>query len=191
MKKDIKKLISERTRYLFYKDLMLEQISGDDFVQAIQLVVQSQRPGDGQTDARNEIQNPRSAAGALASEFKDKNLASKIAGTVSNKEMDEQAVKSVLQLLFQQIRNMPDSGKIGLLDQYFNLDDNILAALDEELAQDIIDELEDILRSSPGAIPTGNPAQPVDIQTTLPILRDIFQQILASKTGLLPAGFGE
>ena len=154
-------------------------------------MVQSQRPGDGQTDARNEIQNPRSAAGALASEFKDKNLASKIAGTVSNKEMDEQAVKSVLQLLFQQIRNMPDSGKIGLLDQYFNLDDNILAALDEELAQDIIDELEDILRSSPGAIPTGNPAQPVDIQTTLPILRDIFQQILASKTGLLPAGFGE
>ena len=71
----------------------------------------------------------------------------------------------------------------SLADRVYNLDDNILDTLDDQTVNEIMAELQQVMRSA-----NAMPGAPLEM--TLPMIRDIFMQILYQKTGLAPAPMG-
>ena len=80
-------------------------------------------------------------------------------------------------------KDRPDTGKMNIFDQFFNLDDNILSALDDKTINEIMMELDRVMKGA-GVAPG------VPLEMSLPMIRDIFAQILYQKTGLAPAPMG-
>lgn len=156
---------------------MLEQFTGDHLVAALQAVIQSR------TDAsvKNQMRSPKTPEMMLAKELSDLGLDSQLYNTLKNKELEPNLINQALKLIFKKVKDRPDAGKLGVFDQFFNLDDNILAVLDEETINEIMIELEGIMNNAMVA-----PGAPIDM--TLPMIRDIFMQVLQQKTGLVPMG---
>ena len=168
-KKKIKQIIREEI-----SGVLLEQFTGDHLIAAVQAVEQSR------TDAsiKNQITNPRAPEMMLAKELIDLGMGSQVSNIVANKEITPDLINQVLKLIFTKVKDRPDTGKMGMFDQFFNLDDNILDTLD-----DIMTELERVMRDA--SVAPGTP-----LEMTLPMIRDIFMQILYQKTGLAPAPMG-
>tara|TARA_R110000824_G_scaffold92754_3_gene224760 strand:- start:2067 stop:2603 length:537 start_codon:yes stop_codon:yes gene_type:complete len=173
-KKKIKQIIREEI-----SGVLLEQFTGDHLIAAVQAVEQSR------TDAsiKNQITNPRAPEMMLAKELIDLGMGSQVSNIVANKEITPDLINQVLKLIFTKVKDRPDTGKMGMFDQFFNLDDNILDTLDDQTVNDIMTELERVMRDA--SVAPGTP-----LEMTLPMIRDIFMQILYQKTGLAPAPMG-
>ena len=173
-KKKIKQIIREEI-----SAVLLEQFTGDHLIAAVQAVEQSR------TDAsiKNQIKNPRAPEMMLAKELIDLGMGSQISNIIANKEITPDSINQVLKLIFAKVKDRPDTGKMGIFDQFFNLDDNILDTLDDQTVNEIMAELQRVMRSA-----NAMPGAPLEM--TLPMIRDIFMQILYQKTGLAPAPMG-
>jgi hypothetical protein len=173
-KKKIKQIIREEI-----SGVLLEQFTGDHLLAAVQAIEQAHVDAS----VKNQIKNPKTPEMMLAKELSSLGIESQISNIVRNKEVTPDLLNQVLKLIFDRVKDRPDTGKMNIFDQFFNLDDNILSALDDKTINEIMMELDRVMKGA-GVAPG------VPLEMSLPMIRDIFAQILYQKTGLAPAPMG-
>ena len=183
-KKKLGKLVEELYKQeimVFYRSLMLEQISGEHFIDAIQKV--SAAKG---SVARAQIERDPSPSGEVARQIID--VGGSVPTAISNritpgKEISDKEVGRILLDIFKQKRNQPDSSIQDMFSAQFgfNLPDGQLDIFDKQIADDIVGNLESALRNVQMA-----PDAPLEL--TIPNLSQLFDTIRTQMTGLAPIG---
>ena len=176
----IKTLYNEKI-FVLYRSLMLEQITGKDVTDAIQLVAPAAKSGA----ARAELRRSGSPAAVVASEIMN---VPGVAATISNrvspdKEIDDKMVGDILLRIFKQKREQPDRSMQDMFSANygFNLPDTDLEVFDETIVSQIIGNLENALRNVQVV-----PEAPIEM--SIPHLGDLFDQVRTEITGLTPIG---